>query len=903
MPLRQLARDKDTAIIPLYEAQRLFGNIGEVLGANSAFVKDLESFMKDRKNEKETAGLGDLVYRHISCFSCYNEYFNNFEKAKHIEQTMTKSNRAFREFVDRTKSSTFGLGNVGLRELIMEPVQRIPRYTMLLDGMVRNLATSDSTRSRLEEAIVLASRIANCEVDDKTKRAAVHWSLARNIDGFPAGLISVHRQFIDCIDVDDFPIDVLGPAAMNGMLSPGGSASLSSPNNRMLHCTLFLFHDVIAIVKRASASSCGRFLVGLEDLNRLADQMKTFTEKSTSASRTNQKVELGFRGLIDITNVQVLDLGGSDFQISFAKGPSHISGEKWASRLIRQYATIDASSTSGPDPALARSEKQRFMENLWRAQALFKAKEFRSHVRNCVIPSSIGEERIRRVIYWNIYSRRPYLIEPNKSMTVLHVDPEDQADVLPFGFENAPPGAIVRIHELDKETGQCSFSLSIKQSGKVAEEGVRDVQTISLADLATQLYKVAKQAGHHTMSDFEPRSNSPSTPASSHRGRNLATGLEQFGRSLFGTPNSMRSTGTGSDLFGTRRSKGSSSNFSRAASVSTRITQSTANTSSIGSRDMLRSSRLDVPCNDGTKQNIQRYREMTSPDPEMTPRKGDQESVSPPVNDKETSLSPSPIRQKPVPGMMPSSPQRVPSASKRTLPLDATPTEKPCKRVASGRKNQPEEQDKMLRSVSPSPSRRPIGPRGASVSVNNNTSVAPLRVRKDNNQQTRQLTRQERIQSIWKDLESLRQGIVTSREVLQHLQFQANVVIEDLEDCSVGQENNAEVLLRLRDNLNVLLDESISKKEIKAKETSSDDLVIIQKLQTQVSCLTRKCELLSALEKDGRLENTELHKAFNEELDQMYEDAALGEVEQIAKLRAEVKRAKGQRNEANIENK
>lgn len=291
---------------------------------------------------------------------------------------------------------------------------------------------------------------------------------------------------------------------------------------------------------------------------------------------------------------------------------------------------------------------------------------------------------------------------------------------------------------------------------------------------------------------------------------------------------------------------------------------------------------------------------MSSPDQDMTPRKGDHESVSPPVNDKEASHSPSPVRRKPVPGVVSLSPQRIPSGSKRTLPLDATPTEKPCKRVASGRKSHSEEQDRM-RSVSPSPSRRPIGPRGASVSVHN--SVAPLKVRKDNNQQTKQLTRQERVQSTWKDLETLRQGIVTSREVLQHLQFQANVVIEDLEDCSVGQENNAEILLRLRDNLKVLLEESTFKKEIKTNEANHDDTAAIQKLQTQVSSLTRKCELLSALEKDGRLENTELHKAFNEELDQMYEDAALVEVEQIVRLRAEVKRSKAQRNEANIENK
>jgi hypothetical protein len=824
------------------------------------------------------------LYFQMTCFSCYNEYLSNFEKAKHIEQTMMKSNRAFREFVERTKGSTTGLGNVGLRELIMEPVQRIPRYTMLLDGLVRNLPTMDPSRGRLEEAIVLASRIASCEVDDKTKRAAVHWSLARNIDGFPAGLISVHRQFIDCIDVDDFPIDVLGPAAMSGLLSPS-SISMASPSHRTLHCTLFLFDDVIVIAKRASSSSCGRFLVGLDDLNKLADQMKTFTERSSSASRANQKIELGFRGLIDLPNVQAIDLGGPDLQLCMSKAPSHATGEKWASRLTRQYATNDASSISGPDPALARSEKQRFLENLWRAQALLKAKDFRSHVRSCVIPSSAGEDKIRRVIYWNIYSRRSYLGEPHKSVAVLHVDPSDEADQLPFGYESAPPAAIVRIHGFDKIQGWCHFTHSFK--GRIKGQADDRWNTSALSALSDKLYEAAKEAGFSS-SDFEPKSgNSPSTPASSHRGRNLATGLEQFGRSLFGTPNSMRSTGTGSDIFGTKRSKGSS-NLSRNTSISTRITSSTANTSSIGSRDMLRSQRVEVPGSDGVTHSVEKYRQMGGEDNSVTPRKVDHDSASPPLN-ASTQGSPSP-RRKAVPSLVPTSPQRIPSGSKRTLPIDATPTEKPCKRAASGQMYNKEEE--RGESVSPSLVRRPNG-----ADVDRNNTVVPLRIRKDNGQ-AKQMTRVERVHSTWKDLDTLREAVVHSRAALRDLQLRSGLKTDEI---AQEQENAAETILRLKENLALLLDESSIKAATSIVPTHDASATI--KLQAQVSQLTRKCEVLKNLENDGRMENTMLHKAFNEELDQMFEDAGLGEVEQIAKLRAEVKKAKSQRNEANMENK
>lgn len=327
---------------------------------------------------------------------------------------MMRTNKGFRDFVERTKYSTIGLGNVGLRELLMEPVQRIPRYTLLLQGLIKNIPSSEPTsRLRLEQALLLAGRIARCEIDDKTKRAAVLWSLTRHIDGFPASLISVHRQLIDCIDVDDFPLDVLGPSAMNSLLSPS-AASSNAASYRTLYCSLLLFDDVIVIAKRASASSCGRTLLGLDNLNRLADQMKSFTDRS-SAARSPSRNELGFRGLIDVSDVQVSDMGGPDFQLVMAKAPLQITGEKWASRFVRQYATIDSKSTKGSDPGAARQYKVHFLEKLWRAQALLKVREHTSHARFMVIPSHLDENKIRRIVYWSVYAnRRAYLMEQHK---------------------------------------------------------------------------------------------------------------------------------------------------------------------------------------------------------------------------------------------------------------------------------------------------------------------------------------------------------------------------------------------------------------------------------------------------------------------------------------------------------
>ncbi|EPQ30883.1 uncharacterized protein PFL1_01780 [Pseudozyma flocculosa PF-1] len=639
VPLRRLAKDRDTAIIPIYEAQRLFGNIGEIVGANQAFLNDLDALAASGPDAIR-AGLGDVVYRHMSCFSCYTDYLANFEKAKHIERTLAK-HRGFQEFADRTKYAMVGLGNVGIRDLLMEPVQRIPRYKLLLDGIIKHMGPRDPQRGRLEDAVVLASRIASCEADDKTKRAAVLWSFSRNVDDFPAGLISVHRQFLDCVDVDDFPLEAL--AAMGGATSSTGTpAAPAAAGGKTIHCTLFLFDDRLAIAKRASSSICGRKAVGLDDLNRLADQMKTFTERSSGSGGgsggggasallgTSRKGDLSFRGVVDILDLEALDLGGSDFQLNFLRPPSLVSGDRWTGRPVRQYVTVDTASAAaagsngrgtprgfesgGGSDMAARLEKTRFLESLWRAKALFKAKEHRSHVRCQVLPAmrphqqqqdrpdldaaadhgldalAAREAEARRVVYWNVYTRRSYLTEPHKAPLALHVNFQREADPLPLGPELAPAHAALEVVHVDDAYGECQMST---RSKLVDPERSSEVTVVQCSDLPLRMAQLAAETARlmggqmrvHTLSQ-------PATPSSSGNQHHRTGRLEQFGRSLlFG--GSAGGGGSGaSDVFGSpaRRTKSNASkstsaySSSDAPSTSSRAMTFSTNATSVSSR-------------------------------------------------------------------------------------------------------------------------------------------------------------------------------------------------------------------------------------------------------------------------------------------------------------------------------
>ena len=197
------------------------------------------------------------------------------------------------DLYQRMKYSDADIKNrIGLRELLMDPVQRIPRYTLMFRNMIKRMAPDDPQRAKLIEADEIASRIAHAELDDDTKRGQVMYTLGSTIEDFPPALISNSRRFIECIDVED------------SYCPAGGSIDdIAGAGIDPLKCSLFLFDDKLMIVKRNGDKPVGA-LSGLNDLNKVL-------QKPASRPISLKKSGLQFKGIVEITDVVATDVGGS----------------------------------------------------------------------------------------------------------------------------------------------------------------------------------------------------------------------------------------------------------------------------------------------------------------------------------------------------------------------------------------------------------------------------------------------------------------------------------------------------------------------------------------------------------------------------------------------------------------
>jgi protein ECT2 len=102
-PLRTFARSKDTAIISLYDANTLFGNIDNLLPVNEALLADLEK-MVSPEGPHTVGFIGDVVLRHfkdLHGFEQYKQYYVKREEAQSIfEREMTRRSSGFAAFID-----------------------------------------------------------------------------------------------------------------------------------------------------------------------------------------------------------------------------------------------------------------------------------------------------------------------------------------------------------------------------------------------------------------------------------------------------------------------------------------------------------------------------------------------------------------------------------------------------------------------------------------------------------------------------------------------------------------------------------------------------------------------------------------------------------------------------------
>ncbi|CAG5115912.1 unnamed protein product, partial [Candidula unifasciata] len=181
--------------LPADTLQHMFSNTKSIFHFHHDFVlPQLEGRMNNWKNDPR---IGDLMKKNAPFLKMYTEYIRNFDRAmKLINHWLEKSAR-FSEIIQDVQKLP-ECGNLSLQHHMLGPIQRVPRYELLLKDYVKHLPVDSPDMSDAKEALDLVTKAA-CHSNEAMKKIETFHKLLdiyQSLRGVPVDFISPTREFV-----------------------------------------------------------------------------------------------------------------------------------------------------------------------------------------------------------------------------------------------------------------------------------------------------------------------------------------------------------------------------------------------------------------------------------------------------------------------------------------------------------------------------------------------------------------------------------------------------------------------------------------------------------------------------------------------------------------------------------
>jgi hypothetical protein len=156
----------------------MFGNIVSIMRFNETLLGKLEKRMKNF--DPETTLIGDIFITLVPFLSIYTDYCCNYGEGMSLVNKVRSENP---EFAQAMIQSAIDSNGMDLQDFCITPVQRVPRYRLLLEMLIKNTPQEHPDYLNLESAIQLVS--------DKASEINKKMNLVEN----QKKMMELHRRF------------------------------------------------------------------------------------------------------------------------------------------------------------------------------------------------------------------------------------------------------------------------------------------------------------------------------------------------------------------------------------------------------------------------------------------------------------------------------------------------------------------------------------------------------------------------------------------------------------------------------------------------------------------------------------------------------------------------------------
>ncbi|GFO23266.1 fyve, rhogef and ph domain-containing protein 4 [Plakobranchus ocellatus] len=216
--------NRQQEFVPPDILNHMFSNIKSIYLFHHDFL--LQQMEEKVTNWDQDPRIGDLLKRNAPFLKMYSEYIANFDNAMKLIDQWTKKSSKFSNII-KTIQELPECGSLSLQHHMLEPIQRVPRYEMLIKDYVKHLPVDSPDIKDAQDAL------------DLVTKAAIHSNQAmKKIERFQK-LLDVYQT------LKGVPLDFISPT--REFVTQGPVTKIAARSGEKLPRQLFLFNDLILV--------------------------------------------------------------------------------------------------------------------------------------------------------------------------------------------------------------------------------------------------------------------------------------------------------------------------------------------------------------------------------------------------------------------------------------------------------------------------------------------------------------------------------------------------------------------------------------------------------------------------------------------------------------------------------
>eukprot|EP00761_Pharyngomonas_kirbyi_P007123 gb/GECH01007132.1/.p1 GENE.gb/GECH01007132.1/~~gb/GECH01007132.1/.p1 ORF type:complete len:1106 (+),score=354.86 gb/GECH01007132.1/:1-3318(+) len=231
----------------------IFSNIEQIYQVNRELLGDLEAANNQWPIQ---CNIGQVFCRMAPFLKTYTTYINNYDEADSmLEKQLSKSNR-FSSWVEKQQQHP-KVNHLTLQGLLITPIQRIPRYKLLLNDLLKRTPEEHRDYDSLTKALSSIKEIAQFVNESKRKNenTQIMMDLQQKLKDKLPNLIQPARKFVKEVNNIYVTCSALKLATTNMnaylfsdllLLLPAESSSSSSGNTHQSQHNPIVLHHVLA---------------------------------------------------------------------------------------------------------------------------------------------------------------------------------------------------------------------------------------------------------------------------------------------------------------------------------------------------------------------------------------------------------------------------------------------------------------------------------------------------------------------------------------------------------------------------------------------------------------------------------------------------------------------------------